>query len=637
MWILDKIALRRVRSPFMGCGEFFLLFFLYIWLRIRPELIYHGLGGYLEAPIFNLGWQFFKDHLAYPGGVLEYASGFLSQCYYFPWLGALILTAVAWGLACCTAALITSTKAAGYRFIYCIPAILLLVACNNYTHPLTTSLALLTALVFFVAYKQIAPHSSPIQVALFTIILIVLYHIAAGASLLFVVLAVIHEILTSRRSGVGLVCLLIGLSVPWLFGAFLIGVEPVSAYLHLLPFHPGYAHKSRIILCCLWLFVPAVMLLIGFWHNLTPTADSSEAGRPGLPWLDKVFRKPNTKDPQAAAKKGYNLQIRILLIIAVVICLFTFEDKRKTILQMNYFSRHKMWPQLLQTAERIEFHSPHSIHDVDRALYHTGRLSEEMFHYPQSLEALLLTPGPKAKQLGRLSPTWALKLAETCIELGDLNLAEHLVCEALEQNGAWPVFLEKLALISMVKGDIQAGRVFLKALGKNMIYARQAKETLARLESDPQLKSDDEIQHLRSVMWANDHAIVDYLGGWMLEELMKTNKHNRMAFEYLMAYYMLTGDLDKFVENLPRLDDFGYKHIPRHYQEAILVHTGITHKSVDLGTRRISDEIKEQYQNFEHVCQAYRQDKASAGRTLAPDFGRSYFFYFTFGVSGVGK
>jgi hypothetical protein len=640
MRILDKKTLHRGTSLFMGCGEFFVLLFLYIWLRIRPELIYHGLGGYLDAPLFNLGWQFFKDHLTYPGGVLEYASGFLSQCYYFSWLGALILTTVAWGLARCTAALIASTRIAGYRFICCIPAILLLIACNNYTHPLTTFVALLTALAFFVAYKRIAPHSSLVQVALFTIMLIALYHIAAGASLLFVVLSVIHEILTTRRNGVGLVCLLIGLAVPWLFGAFLIGVEPVSAYLYLLPFHPGYAPKSRIILCCLWLFVPAVMLLIGIWENLIPAKaqeDSSEAGRLGLSWLDRVFRRSDIKDPQAAAKPRYNLQIRILIIIAIVICFFTFEGNRKIILQMNYLSRHKMWPQLLQTAERIKSQSPHSVHDVNRALYHTGRLGEEMFRYPQTLEALLLFPGPEARQLGLLSPTWALKLAEICIELGDLNLAEHLICEALEQNGAWPVFLENLALINMVKGDITAGRAFLKALSKNPVYARQAKETLARLDRDPQLKSDDEIQHLRSVMWVNDHAIVDYRGQWMLEELMKSNKHNKMAFEYLMAYYMLTGELEEFVKNLPRLDDFGYRHLPRHYQEAILVYTGITREPVDLGSRTISNEIKERYKKFEGVCEAYRHDKVTAGRTLAVDFGRSYFFYYTFGVSGIGK
>jgi hypothetical protein len=177
--ILEKITSRRGRHLPSGCGVFFALFFLYIWLHIRPELIYHGFGIFLDAPIFRLGWQFFKNHLSYTGGVLEYASGFLSQCYYFSWLGAVILTAVALGLTRCIAALLTVSNTARYRLICCIPAILLLAACNNYTHPLTTCLALLMSFVFFIIYKRTAPQSNPVRVALFTVMLLIGYHIAA--------------------------------------------------------------------------------------------------------------------------------------------------------------------------------------------------------------------------------------------------------------------------------------------------------------------------------------------------------------------------------------------------------------------------------------------------------------------------
>jgi len=35
-----------------------------------------------------------------------------------------------------------------------------------------------------------------------------------------------------------------------------------------------------------------------------------------------------------------------------------------------------------------------------------------------------------------------------------------------------------------------------------------------------------------------------------------------MAFEYLMAFYLVSRRTDKLVENLPRLNDFGYREIP---------------------------------------------------------------------------
>jgi hypothetical protein len=218
-----------------------------------------------------------------------------------------------------------------------------------------------------------------------------------------------------------------------------------------------------------------------------------------------------------------------------------------------------------------------------------------------------------------------------------VNYAEHLTCELLEEHGPWPIYLKKLALMSMVKGDIQGARAFLKVLSKDLVCTRQAKKALARLGSDPQLESDSEVQHIRSIMCADDYAVVDYGGEWMLLELMKTNRQNQMAFEYLMAHYLLTRELHKFLDNLPRLDDFGYEEIPRHYQEAILIYAAVAQSPIDLGNRRIDDEVKQNYRKFESVCLAYKHDKAAARRMLAPEFGRSYFFYFTFGTSGVEK
>ena len=86
------------------------LFYLYIRLWVDPLLLYH-----VQEPPFFFGWNFFADLAAYPGGLSEYLSSFLSQFYFFPWFGALCITAIV-GLIClCTRTYITALG--GARFL----------------------------------------------------------------------------------------------------------------------------------------------------------------------------------------------------------------------------------------------------------------------------------------------------------------------------------------------------------------------------------------------------------------------------------------------------------------------------------------------------------------------------------------
>ena len=111
-----------------------------------------------------------------------------------------------------------------------------------------------------------------------------------------------------------------------------------------------------------------------------------------------------------------------------------------------------------------------------------------------------------------------------------------------------------------------------------------------------------------------------------------------MLFEYQMAFYLLTKQLDKFVENLDGLNDFNYPQIPLLWEQAILVYNSFgTGKRVNLYGRQISPKSRQQYTNFVRVYGRYRFNKKAAMRELAIDYGDSYFFYHTYEFSGMKK
>ena len=201
-------------------------------------------------------------------------------------------------------------------------------------------------------------------------------------------------------------------------------------------------------------------------------------------------------------------------------------------------------------------------------------------------------------------------------------MAEHELTESLEVFGARPMILQRLALINMAKGDTATARTYLGALTKTFFYADWANNYLNLLESDPALSTDKKIQLLRQNRVTKDRADIP-------STLADTKGHNRMAFEYSMAWYLLTKQLDKFVQNLNRMDDFDYRQIPCLYEEAILIYELITKKQADLHGRQISSRSLERYKDFMSTYARCKTDRIAI-KYLVTNYYNSYFFYYFF-------
>ena len=81
---MQRVARNRWRQCLLfGAYVFGLLavFYFYVLLRIRPELFYHQ-----NPVIFLFASEFFAGFTDHPGGLVEYASAFLSPLFAYGWL-----------------------------------------------------------------------------------------------------------------------------------------------------------------------------------------------------------------------------------------------------------------------------------------------------------------------------------------------------------------------------------------------------------------------------------------------------------------------------------------------------------------------------------------------------------------------
>jgi hypothetical protein len=111
-----------------------------------------------------------------------------------------------------------------------------------------------------------------------------------------------------------------------------------------------------------------------------------------------------------------------------------------------------------------------------------------------------------------------------------------------------------------------------------------------------------------------------------------------MAFEYLMALYLLAGDLESFSRNIDRAKDFGYVFLPRHWSEALALYIDLV-KSDDRNLRELAgEESMRQCANFKKSFIGVHQDwdvgnirESSAdspdAKRLRPVFGSTYLYF----------
>ena len=615
---------------------FFILFYLYLWLYVDLRLIYHGAGIITNFPVFYKGWTFFLPFLSYPGGPLEYLSAFLSQFFYFSWAGALVVTLQAWLLSVCIDYLLKAANLLRIRWFCFISPILLLVLYTRYTYYFATTTALLVALLIACLYiKTTSSRTTALScLSTFLSLSVILYCLAGGAFLLFAVVCAIYELIFRARWKTSIFYLLSAAVIPYVMGLLIFRVSIVDAFCNSLPFswkilYYEVRKREVTIVYLLYLLLPLTLFVFGllqilwkrllFIKNRPPKKRRNKSSN--LP--SKIFSRYTH-----SLKLKWAVESLLLLAIAGSVVFFSRNENLRTRFKVDYYSYHKMWPELLTSAQHNP-ENPFIAHAVNRALYHVGRLGYDMFSWPQHPDYLFLSDN-KYKWMH-----W--QIFDVFLDIGIINIAENALTECLEGIGGRPMILQRLALINMVKGNSGSARIYLGKLSKTLFNADWAKHYLDLLQTDPGLSTDKYIQHLRSLYLNKDCLTHSLLMEKTLSELLERNSQNRMAFEYLMARYLLKKHLGKFARNLELLQNFDYPELPAHYEEAALVYIYGTRKPINLSGYPSSPQKRQQIEDFSRLLSSYGRNKQAVSKELSKKFRNTYFYYYKFAPSGTNK
>ncbi|MBN2037990.1 MAG: hypothetical protein JW768_14710 [Chitinispirillaceae bacterium] len=594
-------------------GLFSLLFhtgvFLYLWLFINPSL---------QVPVqetaFQTGYRFFTEYAGYPGGIADYCSLFLMQFFRSPIAGAGIITLLIALISFSSRRLVRALHPkAGYLHLHLFPAVLIAALHANYGHPLSATLGLALLLVLVNPYARYAlSGNTTLRGICFFSISLLLYVCIGATYFLFAVMALLLELFIGRRYLLSAGMLVAAALMPLCAQQFLFLVSLKQAYLHPLPLGlQGYAVP----------FLPH--LLYGFFPLLVPVLLKLRGQAPaeGAPVSGRLFSITSMMASMAA-----------VIVFAVGLLPASGDRARRASLTICQSSMNGEWSAVLAQAARVRLHNPLVSCAVGQALYFTGRLSTDLFRYPWPGNAGGLFLIPHDQQAGKGMESFVYDFrSDLYFRLGLVSLAEQWAYESISVRGETPWTLRRLARIHALKGERAACCACLGALEKMPLERKWVRSFREALHNGTVITGDDELREISASMPVADF-IVQSMGKPFidLERQLERAGNARMASDYLLASYLLNGEVGKVLSFVAEKGKQGFYGIPRLYQEAVLLGLSFEKDRDSNLYSRMDQQIIDDFNDFNRVMEHYAGDAGKKFDILSKRFGSTFWFYYLY-------
>lgn len=550
-----------------------------------------------QFQLFLFTSDYLAETVAKPGGMSEYLGRFITQFFYYPWIGAVLVALL---LSLLQRVMAGLCKAFGDPSVYlplsCIPSLFYWILLCDENMMLSGVVALLLVTVAALFYFSLRPVGVR---GLYGFIMIpALYGFAGGTFLVFIGLVIAWELLVKKETGnkrVGLVAafLLLGVWLP-VFTKIWLVQYPLSKL-----WVGGDFYRFRRIL-------PSVIPLLWATVVIIPV----------------LFRYLPSRKRKRSWVRGIG-QVVVLFGITGYLLSANADFRKEEVMKYDYYARHRQWHRIIACADKKTPDAPLSVACLNLALAKEGLLGEKMFSYFQN--------GPE----GLMSTffidfTVPMTTSEVYYHLGFINSSKRLVFEAMEsipdyQQSARAV--KRLAEGNLIIGEYAVAAKYLKILQQTFVYRKWATATLEVLGDDARIEAHPEWGPLRKYRIRQDFLFNEKEKDMMLGILLQQDLTNRMAHEYLLAYTLLTKNLQNFQPYFSLGSQIDYVTIPKAYQEALLYIWGLTNtdpaRSIPYP---VSNVVKSRMEAYRNIYTSYPNPEP----ILKGQFADTYWYYYHF-------
>ena len=590
-------------SELLFSGIFFTGIFIFFMYFYNSHLHFAE-----QFQLFLLTGDYFTSRIAFPGGLNGWLGDFLTQFYYLSFAGPLIIAGMLLFLQKVTRRMLAVINPDPLLFpVSFLPSLLAgMILCNEF-YPLSSITGFLIAMVAGLIYMRISGQTRRFIAGLVFIPLV--YWLAGGPYLSLLLVIFVHELLLWRKSGKGEevskagkgifsrwlyypALIILSACIPFLVRQYLIQQPIMLTYITEFYYNLRTTLPSAVFL--LFILPPVLMIAV----NLA------------------VVREKHMK-PALAVQAG----------VFALLAFFGFRSfanfEAEQIMTYDYLVRNERWKDVIKYAERKPPRNYLSLSMLNLSLAKTGELGNSMFKYNQhGVNGLFLA-------FNREYVT-ALMGSEILYHLSLTNACQEYAFESMQtipDMGQSVRVIKRLAETNLINGQYKVSEKYLGLLENTLFYRKWAKNTMTYLGNEEKINSHPDWGEKRKFSVRGDYFFHIKNIEAVLNRMVKENPGNKVAFEYLMAFYMINKDLRNFVNLIPVMEKMQYKTVPASYQEAIMYIIGLNSKDpAGDAPSYISRETKARMQAYADIYTS----RPDAESRLAENYAATYWYYLHF-------
>jgi hypothetical protein len=535
-----------------------------------------------QAQLFQFSGTYFLQYLSLPAGITGYVSSFLIQFFRFPAVGACIYLAVFFASYKAFQSVLRKLSLfENSQFIPALPSLLFLPAGAHIQFDPAWQLSLIAALAGFTVLTAVAEKRF---YYLYVPTLVALLYLFAGSNVILMTLLFAVYCLASKEKK-WKPCLLsvaATLLVPLFFLHFVYLMSFREACFRYTPLHGGVPQGLFVFHAAAWLSV----LLI--------------------PLTGMLFRKIRIR----AGYKYLFLEAVLFVSVAVVI-LKHYNPNMENVLKMIYHAENRQWEKILATSVKMPA-GPFSCFYANIALQKKGILGDKMFHYNQiGLHGLFINSEDMIS---------CCLMSDLYYQMGVFNESRRCAFESMVSFSSIKEMdllnMKRFVSCAILQKDERLAAKYEGILARTLFYRDYVREHKDDQVEEPLFETGD---------------TVNVFGKSLLISVLKNNPRHKMAFEYLMAYYMLEGDYESAKNCFDTwYSNFDYTHIPTHYAELLILYNHISKNPEDAFFEKypVPKDMRESFGRMNLLLTAKRN--SSIINMVKNQFEHTYWYYIQF-------
>lgn len=476
----------------------------------------HHLHYQEQFQLFLLDGAYVWDIVKLPGGVADLLGRFCTQFFLFAWVGAVIIGLLLSAVQLLTLRLTEWGKLYGLSFV---PSCLLWMFMLDENALLGGVWAVLLTLVASWLFDKLK--DGMLRMVLLIVAVPLLYWMVGPVCLLLLVLqapALTNSSAKAEQRGA------------WNSKALYLGAFLLFAVM--------------LIILANFVPVPAGRLWYGVHYHRYPTEF------PTLLWVATISIFLLTLIVRflhrwANASSSLAMTLCSFAVVAIAMGLTIWKGanfKAEKMMKYDFMACHQQWNRIQETVDAEHPNNQIGVTVQNLALAMRGQLVSQLMNYNQNGMLGLL---PEVQR----DATSPLPTAEAFYQLGMVYVAQRTVFEAQEaildfQKSAR--CYKRLAETNLIIGSYEVSRKYLSALQKTLFYRDWANETMKLLGDEKAIEKHLEYGYLRRMASKNNYFFGDNVTPDMLKRLYLSNRDNIIAYQYMLASFLLTGDRESF-------------------------------------------------------------------------------------------